>query len=92
MIDTQAYENEETRGDDVVDERPKFRATVKMEIQTKGDAPHSDARVEELSDRIYGKTLEQEERIHVREDELEPISVRAAFGRQLGRERCRDES
>ncbi len=49
--------------DDVVDERPEFRATVEMEIQAKVDANHPDVRINEQSDRIYGKTLEQEERI-----------------------------
>ncbi len=86
-VDEQAYENEETRADDVVDERPEFRATVEMEIQAKVDANHPDARIDEQSDRIYGKTLKQEERIRAREEELKRISARAAFGRQSGRER-----
>ncbi|MCU4974025.1 DNA-binding protein [Halobacteria archaeon AArc-m2/3/4] len=86
-VDEQAYENEETREGNVVDESPEFRATVEMEIQAKVDANHPDARIDEQSDQIYGKTLEQEERIRAREEELEMISARAAFGRQSGRER-----
>ncbi|ELY38844.1 hypothetical protein [Natronorubrum tibetense] len=68
-----------------VDETPKFRATVEMEIQAKVDSNHPDGVVDTSGDRIYGVTLAQEERIQAREEELERISTQAAFGRQEGR-------
>ncbi|MFP9193855.1 DNA-binding protein [Natrialbaceae archaeon A-CW1-1] len=86
-IDEQAYEQDAGRAEheDVVDETPEFRATVEMEIQAKVDANHPDGMVDTSKDRIYGVTLAQEERIRAREEELERISVQAAFGRQEGR-------
>ncbi|MFP8958908.1 DNA-binding protein [Natrialbaceae archaeon A-CW3] len=86
-VDEQAYEQEGVRAEheDVVDETPEFRATVEMEIQAKVDANHPEGMVDTSEDRIYGVTLAQEERIRAREEELERISVQAAFGRQEGR-------
>ncbi|WP_254810791.1 DNA-binding protein [Natronosalvus amylolyticus] len=86
-VDEQAYEQEtdQAEHEDVVDETPKFRATVEMEIQAKVDANHPDGMVDTNEDRIYGVTLAQEERIRAREEELERISAQAAFGRQEGR-------
>jgi len=45
---------------------------------------HPDGIVDTSEDRIYGVTLAQEERIRAREEELDRISVQAAFGRQEG--------
>ncbi|USZ71440.1 DNA-binding protein [Natronosalvus halobius] len=84
-VDEQAYEQEAVRGEDVVDETPEFRPTVEMEIQAKVDSNHPEGMVDTSGDRIYGVTLAQEERIRAREEELERISVQAAFGRQEGR-------
>jgi hypothetical protein len=62
-----------------------------MEVQAKVDSNHPDARVEEGPDHLFGKTLEQEERIEAREAELEHISAQAELGTQDGREkRTRD--
>jgi len=85
-VDEQAYEQEAVRAEheDGVDETPEFRATVEMEIQAKVDANHPDGIVDTSEDRIYGVTLAQEERIRAREEELDRISVQAAFGRQEG--------
>jgi len=78
-------------GFEVVDETPEFQATVQMEVQAKVDSNHPDARVEEGPDHLFGKTLEQEERIQAREAELERISAQAELGTQDGREkRTRD--
>jgi len=66
---------------------PEFRATVDMEVQAKVDSNHPDARVEEGPDHLFGKTLEQEERIEAREAELEHISAQAELGTQDGREK-----
>ncbi len=90
-VDEQAFENADERrvdedGFEVVDETPEFRPSVQMEIQAKVDSNHPDARVEAGPDRMYGKTLAQEERIQAREAELERISAKAAFGIQEGRE------
>ncbi|WP_312911738.1 DNA-binding protein [Natronosalvus caseinilyticus] len=85
-INEQAYEQEAVReGADVVDETPELRPTVEMEIQAKVDSNHPEGMVDTSKDRIYGVTLAQEERIRAREEELERISVQAAFGRQEGR-------
>jgi hypothetical protein len=56
-----------------------------MEVQAKVDSNHPDARVEEGPDHLFGKTLEQEERIEAREAELERISAQAELGTQDGR-------
>ncbi|MFD1687477.1 DNA-binding protein [Halobellus litoreus] len=78
-------------GFEVVDETPEFRATVQMEVQAKVDANHPDGMVDTNDERIYGVTLEQEERIRAREAELERISAKAKVGTQDGREeRTRD--
>jgi hypothetical protein len=95
-VDEQAFEkhDEAAVGEDgfvVVDETPEFRATVDMEVQAKVDSNHPDARVEAEPDHLFGKTLEQEERINARETELERISAQAELGTQEGREtRTRD--
>ncbi|ELY35387.1 hypothetical protein [Natronorubrum tibetense] len=95
-VDEQAFEkaNEAVVDEDgfkVVDETPEFQATVQMEVQAKVDANHPDGMVDTSDERIYGATLEQEERIRAREAELERISARAEIGMQEGREkRTRD--
>jgi len=62
-----------------------------MEVQAKVDANHPDGMVDTSDERIYGATLEQEERIRAREAELERISAQAEMGTQEGREkRTRD--
>ncbi|USZ73511.1 DNA-binding protein [Natronosalvus halobius] len=90
-VDEQAFEKAdeaEVDEDDfeVVDETPKFQATVQMEIQAKVDANHPDGMVDTSDERIHGATLEQEERIRAREAELERISAQAELGTQNGRE------
>ena len=95
-VDEQAFEKHDEGevdedGFEVVDETPEFRATVDMEVQAKVDSNHPDARVEEGPDHLFGKTLEQEERIQAREAELEHISAQAELGGQDGRaERTRE--
>ncbi|MDR5657804.1 DNA-binding protein [Halodesulfurarchaeum sp. HSR-GB] len=95
-VDEQAFEKHDEaevdeNGFEVVDETPEFRATVDMEVQAKVDSNHPDARVEAGPDHLFGKTLEQEERIKAREAELERISAQAELGTQEGREkRTRD--
>ncbi|WP_117592544.1 DNA-binding protein [Haloprofundus halophilus] len=95
-VDEQAFEQSDGRavdedGFEVVDETPEFQPTVQMEIQAKVDANHPNGMVDTSEERIYGVTLEQEERIRAREAELERISARATFGTQEGREmRTRD--
>ncbi|WP_254544988.1 DNA-binding protein [Halomarina pelagica] len=95
-VDEQAFETADEAtvdedGFEVVDETPAFQATVEMEIQAKVDSNHPDARIEEGPDHLYGKTLEQEERIKAREAELAHISAQAELGRQDGRaERTRE--
>ncbi|WP_276249189.1 SOSS complex subunit B family protein [Haladaptatus sp. YSMS36] len=95
-VDEQAFEKHEDAavdedGFEVVDETPQFQATVQMEVQAKVDANHPDGMVDTSDERIYGATLEQEERIRAREAELERISARAELGTQEGREkRTRD--
>jgi hypothetical protein len=90
-VDEQAFEKADEAavdedGFEVVDETPAFRATVQMEVRAKVDANHPDGIVDTSEERIYGATLEQEERIRGREEELERISARATFGTQAGRE------
>ncbi|AFK20799.1 DNA-binding protein (plasmid) [Haloferax mediterranei ATCC 33500] len=95
-VDEQAFEKADEAavdedGFEVVDETPKFQATVQMEVQAKVDANHPDGMVDTSDERIYGATLEQEERIRAREAELERISAQAELGTQDGREkRTRD--
>ena len=95
-VDEQAFEKAggqtvDEDGFPVVDETPEFRATVDMEVQAKVDSNHPDARVEEGPDHMFGKTLEQEERIEAREAELEHISAQAELSQQEGRaKRARD--
>jgi len=95
-VDEQAFEKADEAvvdedGFEVVDETPEFQATVQMEVQAKVDANHPDGMVNTNEERIYGATLEQEERIRAREAELERISARAEMGTQEGREkRTRD--
>ncbi|ELZ28729.1 OB-fold nucleic acid binding domain protein [Halogeometricum pallidum JCM 14848] len=95
-VDEQAFEKHEDGavdedGFEVVDETPEFQATVQMEVQAKVDANHPDGMVDTSEERIYGATLEQEERIRAREAELERISAQAELGTQEGREkRTRD--
>ncbi|ELZ32042.1 OB-fold nucleic acid binding domain protein, partial [Halogeometricum pallidum JCM 14848] len=91
-VDEQAFENADEAavdedGFEVVDETPKFQATVQMETQAKVDANHPDGIVDSSDERIYGATLEQEERIRAREAELERISAKAELGTQDGREK-----
>jgi len=86
-VDEQAYKHpDETELDKdrykVVDETPEFQPTVEMEIQAKVDANHPDGIAQQADDRIYGVTLEQEERIRAREAELELISAQAELGTQ----------
>jgi hypothetical protein len=95
-VDEQAFEKADEAavdedGFEVVDETPEFQATVQMEVQAKVDANHPDGMVDTSEERIYGATLEQEERIRAREAELERISAQAELGTQEGREkRTRD--
>ncbi|WP_254534065.1 DNA-binding protein [Natrinema gelatinilyticum] len=95
-VDEQAFEKADEaevdeNGFKVVDEMPKFQATVQMEVQAKVDANHPDGMVDTSEERIYSATLEQEERIRAREAELERISAQAELGTQEGREkRTRD--
>jgi hypothetical protein len=95
-VDEQAFEKADEAvvdkdGFEVVDETPEFQATVQMEVQAKVDANHPNGMVDTSDERIYGATLEQEERIRAREAELERISARAEMGMQEGREkRTRD--
>ncbi|MDS0301470.1 DNA-binding protein [Halogeometricum sp. S1BR25-6] len=95
-VDEQAFENADEAavdedGFEVVDETPEFQATVQMETQAKVDANHPDGMIDTSDDRIYGATLEQEERMRAREAELERISAKAELGTQDGREkRTRD--
>ncbi len=95
-VDEQAFEqaDEQTVDEDgfpVVDETPEFEAAVNQETQAKVDANHPDGIADTSEDRIYGVTLEQEERIQAREEELERISAKAEFSMQEGREeRTRD--
>jgi len=95
-VDEQAFEKADEaavdeEGFEVVDESPEFQATVQMEVQAKVDANHPDGMVDTSEERIYGATLEQEERIWAREAELERISAQAEMGTQEGREkRTRD--
>ena len=90
-VDEQAFENADEAavdedGFEVVDETPEFQATVQMEVQAKVDSNHPDGMVDTSDERIYGATLEQEERIRGREAELERISAKAELGTQDGRE------
>jgi len=90
-VDEQAFEKADEQAVDedgfpVVDETPEFEATVDEEIQAKVDANHPDGIADTSADRIHGVTLEQEERIHAREAELERISAQAELGTQDGRE------
>ncbi|UTF55940.1 DNA-binding protein [Natronosalvus rutilus] len=90
-VDEQAFENTDEAevdedGFEVVDETPEFQATVQMEVQAKVDANHPDGMVDTSDERIYGVSLEQEERIRAREAELERISAQAELGMQNGRE------
>nr|WP_256399342.1 hypothetical protein [Haloarchaeobius litoreus] len=95
-VDEQAFEKADEAavdedGFEVVDETPEFQATVQMEVQAKVDANHPDGMVDTSEERIYGATLEQEERIRAREAELERISAKTEMGTQEGREkRTRD--
>ncbi|ELZ94527.1 hypothetical protein [Haloferax volcanii] len=95
-VDEQAFEKADEAevdedGFEVVDETPAFQATVQMEVQAKVDANHPDGMVGTSAERIYGATLEQEERIRAREAELERISAQAELGTREGREkRTRD--
>jgi len=95
-VDEQAFENTDEAavdeaGFEVVEETLEFQATVQMEVQAKVDANHPDGMVDTSDERIYGATLEQEERIRAREAELERISAQAELGTQDGREkRTRD--
>ncbi|MFC7215992.1 DNA-binding protein [Saliphagus sp. GCM10025334] len=95
-VDEQAFKKADEaavdeEGFEVVDETPEFQATVQMEVQAKVDANHPDGMVDTSEERIYGATLEQEERIRAREAELERISAKAEMGTQEGREkRTRD--
>ncbi|GAA0216387.1 DNA-binding protein [Halobaculum roseum] len=89
-VDEQAFEKADEaavdeEGFEVVDETPEFQATVQMEVQAKVDANHPDGMVDTSDERIYGATLEQEERIRAREAELERISAQAEMGTQEGR-------
>jgi len=86
-VDEQAFEKSDEAavdedGFEVVDETPEFQATVQMEVQAKVDANHPDGMVDTSEERIYGATLEQEERIRAREAELERISAKAEMGRK----------
>ncbi|ELY99593.1 hypothetical protein [Natrialba aegyptia] len=95
-VDEQAFEkaDEATVNEDgfeIVDETPKFQATVQMVVQAKVDANHPDGMVNTDEEQIYGATLAQEERIWAREAELERINAQAELGTQEGREkRTRD--
>jgi hypothetical protein len=66
------------------DESSNLRPTVEQEKQAKVDANHPDGAAVG-SERIYGQTLAQEERIRGREEELERISAQAELGTQDGR-------
>ena len=95
-VDEQAFEKADGQtvdedGFPVVDETPEFEATVEQETQAKVDANHPDGIADTSEGRIYGVTLEQEERIQGRKAELERISARAELGTQDGREQCTRE-
>jgi hypothetical protein len=80
-----ADEQVDEDGFEVVDEAPELRPSVEQEIQAKVDANHPDGMVDTSEERIYGVTLEQEECIRAREEELAHISAQATFGSQEGR-------
>src|SRR6056297_2528242 len=82
QADEQAVDED---GFPVVGETPEFEATVEQEVQAKVDANHPDGIADTSDERIHGATLEQEERIRAREDELERISAQAEIGTQEGR-------
>ncbi|UPV98980.1 DNA-binding protein [Halorussus gelatinilyticus] len=89
-VDEQAYEQDERTIEDkdefeVVEETPELRATVQMEIQAKVDANHPDGLLDTSDERMRGVTLEQEECIRAREEELAYISAKAKLSRQDGR-------
>ena len=74
-VDEQAFEQADEQAVDedgfpVVDETPAFEATVEEETQAKVGANHPDGIADTSSERIHGVTLEQEERIQVRESEI----------------------
>jgi hypothetical protein len=81
-------------GFEVADDTPELRATVEMGIQGKVDANHPEGGVaqreyehkQDRDEEFAHLTLEQEERIRGREEELERISAKAEFGIQDGRE------
>ena len=58
--------------DDVVSETPEMRPSVEQDIQSKVD--YSDERI--VEDRLFGQTLEAEERMKAREWEIERTRVR----------------
>ncbi|ELY86920.1 transcriptional regulator PadR family protein [Natrinema altunense JCM 12890] len=68
----------------------EFEATVEQEVQAKVDANHPDGIVDTDDERIHGATLEQEERIRAREDELERISAVRSGYRSKRRSRPRN--
>ncbi|SEA27463.1 hypothetical protein SAMN04488065_2574 [Haloplanus vescus] len=85
-VDEQAFERTEDAGVDedgfeVVDDQPKFRATVQQETQAKVDSNHPDGIVQDFSH----LPLAQEEKIRAREAELDHISAQAELGTQDGR-------
>jgi len=95
-VDEQAFEKSDEAAVDedgfgVVDETPEFSSNGADGGTGKVDANHPDGMVDTSEERIYGATLEQEERIRAREAELERISAKAEMGTQEGREkRTRD--
>jgi len=74
-------------GFEVVDETPEFQATVDMEVQAKVDSKPSRRAGRGSPDHLFGKTLEQEERIEAQEAELEHISARLNSVSRRGRAR-----
>ncbi|WP_408960667.1 DNA-binding protein [Natrinema sp. 74] len=89
-VDEQAFEHADEQAVDedgfpVVDETPEFEAAVEQETQAKVDANHPDGITDTSTERIHGVTLEQEERIRAREDELELINAQGEMGPQEGR-------
>lgn len=90
-VDEQADEQKGGRavdgdGFEVVDETPTFEASVDQEVHTKVETEHPETVVGREENEYGHLPLAQEEEIRAREEELERISAKAAFGQQDGRE------
>ncbi|MFC4990552.1 DNA-binding protein [Saliphagus infecundisoli] len=90
-VDEQADEQKGGRAVDedefeVVDETPEFAASVDQEVNTKVETEHPETVVGREENEYGHLPLAQEEEIRAREEELDRISAKAAFGQQEGRE------